>query len=211
MISEERKNEILEGLAGEYGRASCTLDYAGPVHLLVATQLSAQCTDERVNKVTPALFERFPKAEDFMNADIRELENMIRSTGFFRNKAKNIKGCCKMIVEEFGGRVPDNMEDMLRLPGVGRKTANVVLGEIYGIPGIIVDTHAGRLARRMGFTKEKDPAKVEKDLMKAIPEDMWTVFSHWMVAHGRAVCKARKPMCGECAIKDSCGYYRKTP
>lgn len=209
MIGEERINEILKGLAGEYGRASCTLDYREPMHLLVATQLSAQCTDERVNKVTPALFERYPQVEDFMNADIRELESMIRSTGFFRNKAKNIKGCCKMIVEEFGGKVPDNMEDMLKLPGVGRKTANVVLGEIYGIPGIIVDTHAGRLARRIGFTKEKDPAKVEKDLIESIPEEMRTVFSHWMVAHGRAVCKARKPLCGGCVIKDSCEYYRQ--
>ncbi len=208
-MDEKRKNAIIEALAEEYGRASCSLDYVNALHLLVSTQLSAQCTDERVNKVTPALFKRYPEAADLMNADIIELQEMIRSTGFFRNKARNIKACCKMIVEDFGGRIPDNMEDMLKLPGVGRKTANVVLGEIYEIPGIIVDTHAGRLSRRMGFTNETNPEKVEKDLMEAIPEKLWTVFSHWLVAHGRAVCGARRPLCENCVIKENCDYYRK--
>jgi len=197
---------IMELLEAEYGRAVCTLDYANPLHLLISTQLAAQCTDERVNKVTPALFDRFPTAFDFMNADIGEIEELIRSTGFFRNKARNIKACCEKIVTDFEGRVPGTMEELLKLPGVGRKTANVVLGEIFKVPGIIVDTHAGRLSRRIGLTENTDPVKVEKDLMGLIPRDKWTVFSHWLVSHGRAVCNSRKPLCHECMIKPYCDF-----
>ena len=208
MRKAERAQHIIELLDNEYGRAVCTLDYANPLHLLIATQLAAQCTDERVNMVTPALFERYPTAADFMHADIAELEEMIRSTGFFRNKARNIKACCRMIVTRFGGEVPGTMEELLSLPGVGRKTANVVLGEIFHVPGIIVDTHAGRLSRRMGLTENTDPVKVEKDLMKIIPRELWTQFSHWLVSHGRAVCNARKPDCPICTVKPYCKYGR---
>ncbi|MBN1623053.1 MAG: endonuclease III [Clostridia bacterium] len=193
-------------LEAEYGRAVCTLDYATPLHLLVSTQLAAQCTDERVNMVTPALFEKYPTAYDLMAADISELEELIRSTGFFRNKARNIKACCEMLVKDFNGEVPGTMEELQSLPGVGRKTANVVLGEIFHVPGIIVDTHAGRLSRRIGLTKNTDPVKVEKDLMKLIPMEKWTQFSHWLVSHGRAVCNARKPDCENCTIKPYCEF-----
>lgn len=208
MKKAERAEKIIEVLNNEYGRAVCTLDYVNPLHLLVATQLSAQCTDERVNMVTPALFERYPAAVDFIHADIRELEEMIRSTGFFRNKAKNIKACCGMIVTRFNGEVPGTMEELLSLPGVGRKTANVVLGEIFHVPGIIVDTHAGRLSRRMGLTENTDPVKVERDLMKIVQKDLWTQFSHWLVSHGRAVCNSRKPDCCNCTVKPYCKYGR---
>ncbi|MBN2882565.1 MAG: endonuclease III, partial [Clostridia bacterium] len=156
--------------------------------------------------VTPALFEKYPTAYDLMAADISELEELIRSTGFFRNKARNIKACCEMLVKDFNGEVPGTMEELQSLPGVGRKTANVVLGEIFHVPGIIVDTHAGRLSRRIGLTKNTDPVKVEKDLMKLIPMEKWTQFSHWLVSHGRAVCNARKPDCENCTIKPYCEF-----
>ncbi len=198
----------MELLEAEYGRAVCTLDYTNPLHLLVSTQLSAQCTDERVNMVTPGLFRRFPEAVDFMKADISEIEELIRSTGFFRNKARNIKACCEKLITEFNGEVPATMDELLSLPGVGRKTANVVLGEIFHVPGIIVDTHAGRLSRRIGLTSNTDPVKVESDLMKIIPRDKWTVFSHWLVSHGRAVCQSRKPACDRCTIKPFCDFGR---
>lgn len=208
MTKKERIDNLIRLLEAEYGRAVCTLEYANPLHLLVSTQLAAQCTDERVNMVTPALFERFPTAVDLMNADLPELEELIRSTGFFRNKARNIKACCERIVTHFNGEVPGTMEELLSLPGVGRKTANVVLGEIFHVPGIIVDTHAGRLSRRIGLSSNTDPVKVEEDLMKIIPRDKWTVFSHWLVSHGRAVCNARKPECERCTIKPFCNYGR---
>ena len=208
MIESSRIENIINLLEAEYGRVVCTLEYANPLHLLVSTQLAAQCTDERVNKVTPALFRRFPTAFDFMNADISELEELIRSTGFFRNKARNIKACCEKLVTEFDGEVPGTMEELLSLPGVGRKTANVVLGEIFHVPGIIVDTHAGRLSRRIGLSSNTDPVKVEMDLMEVIPRGKWTLFSHLLVSHGRAVCNSRKPDCENCRIKPFCDFGR---
>lgn len=207
-MKKENINAIIKLFEEEYGQAECTLDYVNPLHLMIATQLAAQCTDARVNMVTPALFKRYGTAEDFMNADRGELEDLIRSTGFFRNKAKNIIACCAMLVNEFGGEVPQNMESLLKLPGVGRKTANLVLGDAFGIPGIVVDTHAGRLSRRIGFTDETDPAKVERDLVKQIPKDKWIVLGHWFVDHGRAVCNSRKPKCEICTIAPLCRYQK---
>ncbi len=207
-MEKDRINNIIRLLEDEYGQAECTLDYVNPLHLMIATQLAAQCTDARVNMVTPALYARYSTAEEFMNADRDILEGLIKSTGFFRNKAKNIIACCTMLVNEYNGEVPRKMNDLLRLPGVGRKTANLVLGDAFGIPGIVIDTHAGRLARRIGFSKETDPAKVERDLMEIIPEDKWIVLGHWFVAHGRAVCNSRKPKCESCTIAPLCQYYK---
>lgn len=207
-MNKKKVESILDLFEAEYGEAECTLDYKNPLHLMIATQLAAQCTDARVNKVTPALYSRYSTAEDFMNADREVLERLIHSTGFFRNKAKNIIACCTMLVEEFNSEIPKNMDDMLRLPGVGRKTANLVLGDSFGIPGLVIDTHAGRLSRRLGFTKETDPTKVEKDLMKIIPEDKWIILGHWFVEHGRAVCKSRNPKCENCMFAPMCEYYK---
>ncbi len=207
-MKKENINTIIKLFEEEYGQAECTLDYINPLHLMIATQLAAQCTDARVNMITPALFKRYGTAGDFMNADRGELEDLIRSTGFFRNKAKNIIACCTMLVNEFGGEVPQNMESLLKLPGVGRKTTNLVLGDAFGIPGIVVDTHAGRLSRRIGFTNETDPAKVERDLAKQIPKDKWIILGHWFVDHGRAVCNSRKPKCEICTIAPLCRYQK---
>ena len=207
-MEKERVMTILDLLEAEYGEAECTLDYVNPLHLMIATQLAAQCTDARVNMVTPALFSRYNTAEDFMNADREVLEGLIKSTGFFRNKSKNIIACCTMLVEEFNSEVPKTMEELLKLPGVGRKTANLVLGDAFGIPGVVVDTHAGRLARRIGFTTENDPAKVERDLIEIIPEDKWIILGHWFVEHGRAVCNSIKPKCDSCTLAPFCEYYK---
>lgn len=209
MKKKEVVSKIMEELDRLYPGACCSLDYETPLQLLVATQLAAQCTDERVNIVTRELFKKYKTAEDFANADIKTLEQEIRPAGFFRNKARNIKECCKMIVEQYNGEVPDNMEELLTLPGVGRKTANVILGNIYKIPGIVVDTHAKRLSRRLGLTKEEDPVKIEFDLMKIIPREKWSKFSNQLVFHGRAVCNARKPNCEECSLKPYCIYGQK--
>jgi endonuclease-3 len=195
---------VLRLLAKLYPDAHCALHHEGPLQLLVATILSAQCTDERVNMVTPALFKRFPTASDFAEAELPELEKMIQSTGFFRNKAKNIKDCCKTIIEQFDGEVPGNLDDLVTLPGVGRKTANVVLGNCFDVPGITVDTHVGRLSRRLALTVNDDPVKVESDLMAILPKKEWTDFSHRMIFHGRQVCFARKPACDQCTMKDFC-------
>jgi endonuclease III len=191
-------------LAKLYPDAACALKHEGPLQLLIATILSAQCTDVRVNMVTPALFARFPTATAFAEADSRELESAIQSTGFFRNKAKNIKECCRIIVDRFGGEVPGTLDNLVLLPGVGRKTANVVLGNCFETPGITVDTHVGRLSRRTGLTVLEDPVKVEHDLMQLIPRKEWTIFSHRMILHGRQVCFARKPNCAECALASFC-------
>jgi endonuclease-3 len=196
--------KINRRLARMYPDAHCALHHANALQLLIATILSAQCTDVRVNMVTPALFARYPDAQAFANADPRELESLIQSTGFFRNKARSIIACCKKIVEEHHGEVPSTLEELVPLPGVGRKTANVVLGDAFGTPGITVDTHVGRLSRRMGLTTQTDAEKVERELMKLLPRKDWTLFSHRMIFHGRQVCGARKPNCAGCALNDIC-------
>lgn len=209
MTKKERALKIIEELGALYPMAGCSLKYSDPLQLLIATQLAAQCTDERVNLVTKTLFKKYRTVKDFAGADVKELEDDIRSTGFYRNKARNIIACCKKIITDYDGKVPDTMEKLLTLPGVGRKTANVVLGDAFGVPGIIVDTHAKRLSRRLGLTREEDPVKIEFDLMRIIPKDKWTIFSHRLVFHGRAVCKARNPACGSCTIRPYCVFGNK--
>ncbi len=201
---QKRAEKIYDVFKDIYGRGECTLEYKDPLQLLIATQLAAQCTDARVNLVTPALYKKYPDVYAFANADELELQNDIKSTGFFRNKAKNIIGCCRMLINDFGGEVPQSMEELLKLPGVGRKTANLVLGDAFGIPGVVVDTHATRLSNRMGFTVNKDPYKIELDLMKIIPKENWGSFCHMLVHHGRAYCDARRPNCAECPIAEFC-------
>ena len=200
---------IIDLLEEHYPGARCTLDYRSPFELLVATVLSAQCTDERVNKTTPALFEAFPDALALAGSEIGELEGLIRSTGFFRNKAKNLKAAAMMLKDEFGGRVPDNLEDLVRLPGVARKTANVVLGCVFDIPGVVVDTHVKRVSARLGWTENSNPAKIERELMKIWPRDRWTKLGHQTILHGRGLCNARRPQCPECFLFDLCPYGGK--
>ena len=200
----KRALNIIAALKKEFPDARCALDFDNPLELLVATILSAQCTDVRVNLVTPDLFKRYPTARDYVEAPVEDLEEAIRSTGFFRNKTKNIKKACETIVNEFGGEVPSTMERLLTLPGVGRKTANCLLGNVFGVPGIVVDTHMLRLSRRMGFTTQTNPDKVEIDLMALVPRDDWTLFSHLITSLGRSWCSARKPMCDECPVADYC-------
>ena len=199
-----RAAEIYKIFGEVYKDADCTLEYKSALQLLIATQLAAQCTDARVNMVTPALFAKYPDVYAFANADELELREDIRSTGFFRNKARNIIGCCRMLIDDFGGEVPNSMEELLKLPGVGRKTANLVLGDFFGIPGVVVDTHATRLSNRMGLTKESDPYKIELDLQKLIPPEDWAQFCHCLVYHGRAFCTARAPKCDICPVKQLC-------
>jgi endonuclease III len=202
---KQRALEILVRLKRLYPDAPCTLNYATPVQLLVATILSAQCTDERVNLVTPELFCRFPDAAALAKADIEQLEILIRSTGFFRNKAKNIQAACALIMQEFNGQVPSSMEQLLKLPGVARKTANVVLAHAYNInAGVTVDTHVKRLSDRLGLTKYTDPIRIERDLMRLLPQPDWENWSIRLVYHGRAVCKARSPQCDVCILADLC-------
>ena len=199
-----RARRINELLAELYPDAHCALHHANALELLVATILSAQCTDERVNKVTPALFARYPDAAAYASADIGELETLIQSAGFFRNKARSIRDCCQMLVELHGGQVPRTMEELVPLPGVGRKTANVILGNAFDVAGIPVDTHVGRLSRRMGLTEHDDPVKVESDLMALVPKEEWTMFAHRMIFHGRQVCHSRKPKCDKSVLKKIC-------
>jgi endonuclease-3 len=187
-----------------YPDAHCALDHRTPLELLIATILSAQCTDARVNMVTPALFARYRDAKAYATADLRELEKAIQSTGFFRAKAKNIQACCRELVEKHGGEVPDTLDEMVKLPGVGRKTANVVLGDCFGVPGITVDTHVNRLSRRLGLTIHTDPVKVEQDIMRLLPPKDWVLFNHRMITHGRQVCYARKPDCEHCGLAKIC-------
>jgi endonuclease III len=201
-----RVRRILAALARAYPDARCALDHHGPLDLYVATVLSAQCTDQRVNQVTPALFSACRRPEDYLALGSARLEEAIRSTGFFRNKAKSILGGCRVLVTEFGGEMPGTLTDLLRLPGVGRKTANVILGEAFHTPGITVDTHVGRLARRLGFTAETDPVKVEFALMPLIPRKDWTSASHLLIWHGRECCGARKPECARCPVQADCPY-----
>lgn len=205
LTPSQRAREILSRLKALYPDAPCSLDYDTPLQLLVATILSAQCTDERVNKVTPALFARYPNAEALAAAEVSDLEALVRSTGFFRNKAKNIQGASRRIVDVFGGEVPRTMDEMLTLPGVARKTANVVLAHAYSInAGVTVDTHVKRLTYRLGLTKHSDPVRVERDLMPLLPQSDWENWSIRLVYHGRAVCDARKPACHRCDLADLC-------
>lgn len=207
---KQRALEVLVRLNRLYPNATCSLNYSTPVQLLVATILSAQCTDERVNKVTPALFARFPDAKSMAEADIAEIEDLVRTTGFFRNKAKNIQGACRMIVKDFNSQVPNRMDDLLKLPGVARKTANVVLAHAFGInAGVTVDTHVCRLSNRLGFTKHEDPIRIERDLMKLLPQQDWENWSIRLIYHGRAVCKARKPACEACELAPICPMGKK--
>jgi endonuclease-3 len=202
--ARQRIGPIAAVLKSLYGDEFEGLTHANPLQLLVATILSAQCTDARVNTVTPALFARFKTARDFAECDPDELERFIKSVTFFRNKAKNIRACGAALVERFGGEVPDRIEDLVTLPGVGRKTANVILGHAFATPGITVDTHVGRLSRRLGLTRHRDPKKVELVLMELVPQPEWTVFSHRLILHGRRVCFARKPRCESCALAALC-------
>lgn len=199
-----RARRINARLAKEYPDARCALDYENPLQLTIATILSAQCTDVCVNKVTPALFAKYPDAASIAAAPPADLETLIKPTGFFRNKARSIRACCQAIVDQHGGEVPQTMEELVHLPGIGRKTANVILGNAFGIPGIPVDTHVGRLARRMALTDHNDPVKVESDLMELIPRKEWTMFGHRMIFHGRQVCQSRKPKCDSCAVSKLC-------
>ena len=200
-----RALKIIADLRKTYPGAHCELNYSGPLELLIATILSAQCTDKRVNLVTAELFKKYRSAADFAKADLAELEQDIRTTGFFRNKAKNIQACCRKLIELHGGQVPQAMEELTHLDGVGRKTANVVLGNAFNLNvGVVVDTHVARLSTRLGLTKEKDPVKIEQALMKLVPKAHWALFSHWLIWHGRRRCGARKPDCAACEIANLC-------
>jgi endonuclease-3 len=208
---EARVRFILQKLDEMYPNATCALLHHNPWELLVATILSAQCTDKRVNEVTPGLFAKYPTPRDFAAARQEVLANDIRSTGFFNNKAKSIIGAAKMIVNEFGGEVPRTMEELVRVPGAARKTANVVLGTAYGIAaGVVVDTHVQRVSRRLDLTKHDDPVHIEQDLMGIIPKERWILFSHQIIHHGRALCVARRPKCAECALNPVCYAPDKT-
>ena len=206
LTKKDRVREIIVIFNELYPDAACSLDYKDPLQLMVSTQLAAQCTDARVNIVTRDLFKKYLNVSDFANADLNELEQDIKSTGFYHNKARNIINACKIIISDFEGRMPYEMSDLLKLPGVGRKTANLVLGDAFGIPGIVVDTHAKRLSKRIGLTENDDPKKIEYDLMKVVPEESWSLFCHQLVYYGRAVCNARKPACGNCSIRSFCKY-----
>lgn len=201
---KERAQSILALLEEEYPNARCHLNFDGPFELLIGCILSAQCTDKRVNEVTPGLFRKYPTPYEFSQADQGELEKDIHSCGFYRAKSKSIINCTKALVEEHAGKVPKNMEELTELAGVGRKTANVVLGNYFGIPGIIVDTHIKRLSTRLDLTTNSDPTKIEYDLNELIPEEKWTIFSNSLGDHGRTVCHARKPMCADCMISHLC-------
>jgi len=204
----QRAKKIFSVLQKTHPDAKIALNFSNPLELLVATVLSAQCTDVRVNIVTKDLFKKYRKAADYVKVDQQELEEDIKSTGFYRNKAKSIKAACGDIVDKFSGKVPDNMDDLLSLAGVGRKTANVILGNAYGQPGIVTDTHVIRLSRLMGLSDQTDPVKLEFALMELIPKKEWTFFSHLMIFHGRRICRARRPDCESCPVRPHCGYGR---
>jgi endonuclease III len=202
---KERTIEIIKLLKRAHPDAHCALHHSSAFELLIATILSAQCTDERVNIVTADLFRKYRRPEDYLKVPAVELQQDVRTTGFFRNKTKSIQGACKMLVEEFGSEVPRTMEELLRLPGVARKTANVVLGVAYGIAaGVVVDTHVSRLSQRLRLTKNKDAGKIEADLMELVPRKDWIIFSHLLIFHGRRICKARRPLCEECVVEKLC-------
>jgi len=200
-----RVQRIIAGLRRTYPDAHCELNFSNPLELLVATILSAQCTDKRVNLVTADLFRKYRTAADFAGADLKELENAIRSAGFYRNKARSIQSAARALVEQHQGQVPRSMEELIVLGGVGRKTANVVLGNAYNINvGVVVDTHVARLSQRLGLSRQTNPERIEHDLMKLVPRDQWTMFSHWLIWHGRRRCSARKPDCPHCEIRTLC-------
>ncbi len=206
---KEKVKNILKILDEHYPDVKVALNYTNPLELLIATILSAQCTDERVNQLTPHLFKKYPTAKDYAMADLKTLEQDIKPTGFYKNKAKHIKECCQVLVEKYNGQVPANLEILTKLPGVGRKTANVVLGNAFDMPGIVVDTHVRRVANRLGLTKHQDALKIEKDLMQLIPKEKWTKFSLQLTWHGRRICKARNPQCNKCPLHKWCNEYQK--
>lgn len=206
MTLKEKAAQIVKGLDRAYPQARCSLWFKNPLELLIATMLSAQCTDKRVNEVTKTLFIKYKTPQDYAQVPPSELENDIRPTGFFHNKAKNIQGCCRELIKRHQGKVPQTMEELVALPGIGRKTANVVLGNAFGIPGIVVDTHLGRIVQRLGLTREKDPVKIEFALRPLIPEKHWTIFSHQMIEHGRRLCAARSPGCPSCFLRPFCDF-----
>jgi len=200
-----RAKKIISSLQKTYPDAHCELNYSNPLELLVATILSAQCTDKRVNVVTASLFKKYQTAADYAKTDPAELELDIKTTGFYRNKTKNVQSCCRKLVERHGGEVPPTMEELTHLDGVGRKTANVVLGNAFGRnEGVVVDTHVARLSHRLGLTGEHDPEKIEQELVKLVPRELWTLFSHWLIWHGRRRCSARSPDCPHCEIRKLC-------
>lgn len=206
----ERVQAILPILKRTYPNAKCSLDFQTPLQLLIATILSAQCTDERVNLVTKSLFKKYRSAKDLAAVSQEELEKDIQSTGFYRNKAKALRGMAAALVEKHGGKVPETMEELTELPGVGRKTANVVLGNVFGkSEGVVVDTHVGRLSQRLGLTDHEEPTKIEQDLMQVVPREEWTEWAHLMIYHGRKICQARKPKCGECPLVEWCPTGRE--
>ncbi len=210
VINQARRNfqKVYRALEKIYPDAHCALIHKNPWELLVATILSAQCTDKRVNMITPALFKRYQEVDDFAKADLEELMSLVRSTGFYRNKARNIQGAAQRIVEKYNGFVPDTMADLLTLPGVARKTANVVLGNAFGKnEGIVVDTHVGRVSKRLGLTREENPVKIEQDLEKIVARANWTKLAHLFIYLGRDVCKAPTPLCGQCQIRQLCPWY----
>jgi endonuclease-3 len=207
--ARERAPEIFRRLSAEYPDAKCALDHRNPYELIVATILSAQCTDKRVNMVTPALFAKYPDANQMADANPEELQAMIKSTGFFRNKTKSLLGMSTAVVEKHGGKIPDTMAELVRLPGVGRKTANVVLGNAFGRDeGVVVDTHVTRLSNRLALSRQSDPVKIEQDLMALFPRDQWTMLAHLLISHGREVCDARRPLCEKCVVNDLCPSSR---
>jgi len=205
----ERVKEIIKILSKEIPDSRVALKFSNPFQLLIATILSAQCTDVKVNQVTVPLFKKYRSAKAFIDSNVSELEKDIRPTGFYRNKAKAIQKCCQELVTRFKGEVPNTLEELVTLPGVGRKTANVILGNVFGIPGIVVDTHVRRVSQRIGLTKKDDPVKIEFDLMEIVPKKEWTHFSNLLVWHGRKTCMARKPLCEQCSIKKWCDYVKK--
>jgi endonuclease-3 len=208
--NHKRIKAIIGILDREYPKARTALNFNNPLQLLIATILSAQCTDERVNSVTASLFKKYKTAKDLAQADLHELEGDIRPTGFYKNKAQGIKRCCADIVSRYKGSIPDNLEDMVTLSGVGRKTANMVLGNAFGIPGIVVDTHVNRVSQRIGLTKNNDPNKIEIDLMGLVPQHKWIDFSHQLILLGRYICTARKPQCPICHIQPHCDFGQKS-
>ena len=209
-MKKEEVIKIIEILKATYPDATCSLDFKTPFELGIAVMLSAQCTDERVNKITPILFEKYKKPEDYMKASLEEIEEIIKPCGFYKNKAKNVLGYAKMIVEKYNGKMPEKMEELIELPGIGRKSANVIMLEAFNNPqGIAVDTHAKRIANRIGISKEKEPLKIEQDLIKIIPKEYFKDVNHLLVWHGRKTCDARKPKCEACPVKEYCKFCRK--